>query len=64
MKRCITERPIHESVNGEGGDDFVDKPSHRLQILGRRLALSTNAFSKMLENFNAAVALNFPYYSF
>jgi hypothetical protein len=35
-----------------------------LQGHRRRLTRLTNAFSKKLENFEAAVALNFAYYNF
>jgi IS1 family transposase len=42
----------------------VEKQNHRLRMHCRRLIRLTNAFSKKLENFEAAVALNFAYYNF
>jgi hypothetical protein len=41
----------------------VEKQNHTLRMHCRRLARLTNAFSKKLENFEAAVALNFAYYN-
>jgi IS1 family transposase len=42
----------------------VEKQNHTLRMHCRRLTRLTNAFSKKLENFKAAVALNFCYYNF
>ena len=42
----------------------VEKQNHTLRMHCRRLTRLTNAFSKKLENFKAAVALNFTYYNF
>lgn len=42
----------------------VEKQNHTLRMHCRRLTRLTNAFSKKLENFQAAVALNFAYYNF
>jgi IS1 family transposase len=42
----------------------VEKQNHTLRMHCRRLTRLTNAFSKKLENFEAAVALNFVYYNF
>jgi hypothetical protein len=42
----------------------VEKQSHTLRMHCRRLTRLTNAFSKKLENFEAAVSLNFAYYNF
>ena len=42
----------------------VEKQNHTLRMHCRRLARLTNAFSKKLENFEAAVPLNFAYYNF
>ena len=42
----------------------VEKQNHTLRMHCRRLTRLTNAFSKKLENFCAAVALNFTYYNF
>jgi len=42
---------------------FVEKQNHTMRMHCRRLARLTNAFSKKLENFKAAVALHFAYYN-
>src|SRR5213595_2255468 len=42
----------------------VEKQNHTLRMHCRRLTRLTNAFSKKMENFKAAVALNFTYYNF
>lgn len=57
------------SVSGEPKRDLIctshiEKQNHTLRMHCRRLTRLTNAFSKKLENFEAAVALNFAYYNF
>lgn len=42
----------------------IEKQNHTLRMHCRRLTCLTNAFSKKLENFEAAIALNFCYYNF
>jgi IS1 family transposase len=42
----------------------VEKQNHTLRMHCRRLTRLTNAFSKKLENFKAAIGLNFAYYNF
>ena len=42
----------------------VEKQNHTLRMHCRRLTRLMNAFSKKIENFEAAVALNFAYYNF
>jgi len=42
----------------------IEKQNHTLRMHCRRLTRLTNGFSKKLENFKAAVALNFAYYNF
>src|SRR3982074_640036 len=42
----------------------IEKQNHTLRMHCRRLTMLTNAFSKKIENFEAAVALNFAYYNF
>jgi IS1 family transposase len=42
----------------------VEKQNHTLRMHCRRLTRLTNAFSKKLENFKAAVALHYGYYNF
>ena len=42
----------------------VEKQNHTLRMHCRRLTRLTNAFSKKLENFKAAVGLHYGYYNF
>lgn len=42
----------------------VEKQNHTLRMHCRRLSRLTNAFSKKLENFQAAIALHMAYYNF
>jgi hypothetical protein len=42
----------------------IEKQNHTLRMHCRRLTRLTNAFSKKIENFEAAVALNFASYNF
>jgi len=42
----------------------IEKQNHTLRMHCRRLTRLTNAFSKKLENFEAAIALNLAYYNF
>lgn len=42
----------------------VEKQNHTLRLHCHRLTRLTNAFSKKLENFKAAIGLNFAYYNF
>jgi len=42
---------------------FVEKQNHTVRMHCRRFSRLTNAFSKKLENFKAAVALHFAYYN-
>jgi len=43
---------------------YVERQNLTLRMHCRRLTRLTNAFSKKLDNFKAAVALNFAYYNF
>jgi len=43
---------------------YVEKQNHTLRMHCRRLSRLTNAFSKKLENFKAAVGLHYAYYNF
>lgn len=43
---------------------YVEKQNHTLRMHCRRLGRLTNAFSKKVENFKAAVALHYAYYNF
>ena len=42
---------------------YIEKQNHTLRMHCRRLTRLTNAFSKKLENFRAAVALHYGYYN-
>ena len=42
----------------------IEKQNHTLRMHCRRLTRLTNAFSRKIENFETAVALNFAYYNF
>ena len=42
----------------------IEKQNHTLRMHCRPLTRLINAFSKKVENFEAAVALNFAYYNF
>lgn len=56
----VTGAPVKELVS----TSLVEKQHHTLRMHCRRLTRLTNAFSKKLENFTAAVSLNFAYYNF
>ncbi len=43
---------------------YVEKQNHTLRMHCRRMSRLTNAFSKKLDNFKAAVALHYAYYNF
>lgn len=58
-RNCITGQPDRFYVT----TSHVEKQNHTLRMHCRRLTRLTNAFSKKLENFKAAVALNFAYYN-
>jgi IS1 family transposase len=58
-----------KTVQGEPDTDlistsYVEKQNHTLRMHCRRLSRLTNAFSKKIENFRAAVALHYAYYNF
>jgi hypothetical protein len=59
-KKRIMGNPLVERVS----TSHIEKQNHTLRIHCRRLTRLTNAFSKKLENFEAAIALNFAYYNF
>ena len=55
-------------ISGEPDADhistsFIEKQNHTLRMHCRRLTRLTNAFSKKLENFRAAVGLHYGYYN-
>jgi IS1 family transposase len=59
-KHRIFGSPIKELVS----TSHIESQNLTLRMHCRRLTRLTNAFSKKLENFRAAVALNFAYYNF
>jgi hypothetical protein len=59
-KKRIQGNPVEELVS----TSRVEKQNHTVRMHVRRLTRLTNAFSKKLENFEAAIALHFAYYNF
>jgi IS1 family transposase len=59
-KHVVCGEPKRELIS----TSHVEKQNHTLRMHCRRLTRLSNAFSKKLENFQAAVALNFCYYNF
>jgi len=59
-KSVVCGEPEIDSIS----TSHVEKQNHRLRMHCHRLTRLTNAFSKKLENFQAAVSLNFGYYNF
>lgn len=60
IKRSIFGRPDMEKVSTA----YVERQNLTLRMHCRRLTRLTNAFSKKLDNFKAAVAMSFVYYNF
>jgi IS1 family transposase len=58
--RVVSGKPDVELIT----TSHVEKQNHTLRMHCRRFTRLTNAFSKKLENFEAAIALNFAYYNF
>jgi len=56
----VAGNPVHDLIS----TSRVEKQNHTLRMHCRRLTRLTNAFSKKLENFKAAVALHYAYYNF
>ncbi len=44
-------------------NSLIEKQNHTVRMHVRRIARATNAFSKKLENFRAAIALHYAYYN-
>ena len=59
-KTVMSGRPVVDLIC----TSHIEKQNHTLRMHCRRLTRLTNAFSKKLDNFKAAVALNFAYYNF
>jgi IS1 family transposase len=58
-KRTIVGNPDPDHIS----TSYIEKQNHTLRMHCRRLTRLTNGFSKKLENFKAAVALNYAYYN-
>ena len=56
----IIGSPDHAHIS----TSYVERQNLNMRMNMRRFTRLTNAFSKKLENFQAAVALNFGYYNF
>ena len=56
----IQGNPVEKLIS----TSYVEKQNHTLRMHCRRLSRLTNAFSKKLENFKAAVGLHYAYYNF
>lgn len=59
-KIVVQGNPDRERIS----TSHVEKQNHTLRMHCRRLSRLTNAFSKKLENFEAAIALHMAYYNF
>lgn len=59
-KATITGKPVYEHVS----TSFVERANLTMRMGMRRFTRLTNAFSKKLENHEAAIALHFMYYNF
>jgi IS1 family transposase len=59
-KTAIMGTPNHAEIC----TSHIEKQNHTLRMHCRRLTRLTNAFSKKLTNFKAAIGLNFAYYNF
>lgn len=54
---------VGEPTEGEISTSLVERQNLTMRMHMRRLTRLTNAFSKKIENFRAAVALHFAYYN-
>jgi IS1 family transposase len=59
-KKVVRGKPIFDQIS----TSHIEKQNHTLRMHCRRLTRLTNAFSKKLPNFKAAIALNLYYYNF
>jgi IS1 family transposase len=58
-RRALRGNPDHEHIS----TSYIEKQNLTMRMHCRRLTRLTNAFSKKLENFKAAVGLHFGYYN-
>jgi hypothetical protein len=59
-KSAMVGQPDYDLIS----TSHIEKQNHTVRMHVRRLTRLTNAFSKKLENFKAAMALHFAYYNF
>jgi len=59
-RKAVQGNPVVDLIS----TSHVEKQNHTLRMHCRRLTRLTNAFSKKLDNFKAAVALHYGYYNF
>ena len=59
-RRVISGRPEQSDIS----TSYIERQNLTMRMHMRRLTRLTNAFSKKLENFQAAVSLHFAYYNF
>ncbi len=59
-KSSMLGEPVADLIS----TSYVEKQNHTLRMHCRRMSRLTNAFSKKMENFKAAVALHYAYYNF
>ncbi|MEZ5404933.1 MAG: IS1 family transposase [Verrucomicrobiia bacterium] len=59
-RSCIVGKPQYDKIS----TSIVERQNLTMRMHCRRLTRLTNAFSKKLENFKAAIGLHFAYYNF
>jgi hypothetical protein len=59
-RHVVHGQPVEKLIS----TSYVEKQNHTVRMHCRRLSRLTNAFSKKIENFKAAVALHYGYYNF
>lgn len=59
-RRVVTGQPIEADIS----TSYIERQNLTMRMHMRRLTRLTNAFSKKLDNFKAAVSLHFAYYNF
>lgn len=59
-KKVVSGAPVEGLIS----TSYVERQNLTLRMHCRRLTRLTNAFSKKIENFRAAIALNYAYYNF
>lgn len=59
-KTCVVGNPKYDKIS----TSYIERQNLTMRMHCRRLTRLTNAFSKKLENFKAAMGLHFAYYNF